>query len=192
MLENVILAFLIMLWIVMSYEDIKSKEVSIILLTIFFVTCLIFAFARNSILKNTSDILFSTLKVLLISGIQLMLDNVGLADFVFSLSTAQIIDTGTFKVRLLLGPIPTSLWFSTSLIEPIYINTYTTLLRICFLKKLQKVVDQRLVKLVVLLPFIWMFALVLPRINSKNIEVPFIPLFGLLVLITGSMHIIVL
>ncbi len=183
----------VLLWIIMSYEDIKDREVSAIFLTIFFILSLTFVLIKGILVKNTFDYLLAILKVALISGIQLTLGCFEFADFVFSLAIIQPVSVGIFKVRLILGLFPTNLQFDTSLIEPIYINTYTILLRIYFLRKLQNKTSKKLIKIIALfLPFTWIFAVIFPKVKSKKPDVPFIPLFGTLVLITSLTHVIVL
>lgn len=190
---ELILFIWIIFWIVMSYEDIRNREVSAIFLAIFFVSSIAFAIVKGILVKNAFDYLLSIIKVSLISGIQLVLGHEGIADFVFSLAAIQPVSVGTFKVRLMLGFLPTNLQFDTSLVEPIYINTCTTLLRIHLLRKLQSATNKRFIKIVAaLLPFAWIFSVTLSEDKPKKHEVPFIPLFGILVLITSLAHIIVL
>jgi hypothetical protein len=190
LLEKGLLFIWVLLWIIMSYEDIKDREVSAIFLAIFFILSLILVLIKGILLENTFDYLLSILKVALISGIQFILGYSGFADFIFSLAIIQPVSVGIFKVRLMLGLFPTNLQFDTSLIEPIYVNTYTLLLRIHFLRKLQnKTSGKRLVKIVTFaLPFTWSFTLIFPKVKSKKSDVPFIPLFGTLVLITSLSH----
>jgi len=177
----------------MSYEDIRNREVSAIFLIAFFVTSLVFVLIKGILVRNTLDYLISIFKVTLISGIQLILGYMEFADFVFSLAIIQLVSVGIFKVKLVLGFLPTNLQFNTSLVEPIYINTYTTLLRIHFLKKLQNITNKKFVKIVAFfIPFAWIFIVIFPKDKTKKPEVPFIPLFGTLVLITSLMHIIIL
>lgn len=193
MLEKLLFFIWVVLWLTMSYEDIKYRKVSVIFLVIFFVISLIFTLIKGTLAKNTSDYIFSILKVASVSGMQCILGYSGLADFVFSLAIIQPVSVGVFKVRLVLGLFPTNLQLETSLIEPIYINAYTTLLRIYFLRKLQNKTSKGLIKNVMFfLPFTWIFSVFFLNVKAKEFEVPFIPFFGILVLITSLAHIIIL
>ncbi|MBO3762722.1 MAG: hypothetical protein QXS21_00960 [Thermoproteota archaeon] len=196
-LKNKELEWLIFIWVplwaIMSYEDIKDREVSIIFLAIFFVSSLAFVFIKGILVRNTLEYLLSILEVTLVSGIQLILGCIGFADFIFSLAIVQLVSIGIFRVRLILGFFPTNLQFDTGLVEPIYVNMCTVLLRIDFLKKMQNITDKRLVRIIAFsLPFAWIFAVIFPKVKTKKPDVPFIPLFGMLVLITSLAHIIIL
>jgi len=175
----------------MSYEDLKYRRVSIHWLVLFILLTFACITTREDYLVNIFYKVEVNIVSIFVIFIQLLLRNIMLPDFVFFFLTFLLIKEDAMQATLLMGFLPL---FSVLTLRSYatLLNTYTSLIRLGLFLRLREKLGVKSI-FIIILPFSWLFLpLFVTGIKDYKLEVPFIPIFCMVVLITSCLHIILL